>query len=249
MKDTAIYICQQNASNKFWKYTILPNNTIQCVWGRLGQDSEEFGEAKSSRRLTKGFGSRYSAEAFVEKKLREKTNKKGYVEKTKKEVKQEQKTAEKLGFRNKIKRMLWVRKSGKKLKTLKQYDPNQWVYVEILDSWSKAITRLLLSKSESHVLTGVAEDGNTITYARDTFANNTFASAVRDVLRQLAKAVQKVVTIKLADMGIRDLGLTDEPVNFSASDFEEITEAIGDASAESGVICTLAALGVRKLDL
>ena len=241
MKDTATYINQEGSANKFWKYTILSNYHVQCEWGRLGLAGQS---------NEKPFSSRYSAEAFATKKVAEKA-KKGYVEKTKTELKDEERTAQEIGTRNKISRMQWVRKkAGKKLQHINSYDPTEWVYVEIMDSWSKDIVaRLILNKTESSRLTGVGESGTTITYGYESNGGRGFADAIRRKLRKLAQTIQEVITIHLADMGVRNLGLSDEPVNFTESDYFAITEAVGDSSASNEVICTLAAMGVRKLDL
>ena len=131
MNQKKILINTKDQSNKFWKYEITSNKppTVIFSWGRIGQD----GQSK-----TETFNATAAMEHKIEKKMAEK-EKKGYLESDQKKLKKESEIARLIGPKNKISEMHFVRANTNtnSFKELKQYDPNQSVLIEVLDSWSK----------------------------------------------------------------------------------------------------------------
>src|ERR1022692_1939405 len=127
-----IYINNDGSANKFWSYTIdeSTNKSVHVKWGRIGMDSKD---------QTKSFSSFSEMQKFIDSKVREK-EKKGYKLVTADKLEDEKTTAKALGDRNKIKRLLWVSKRQNVLHKLPNYDNKEFVYVEILNSWTKEIT-------------------------------------------------------------------------------------------------------------
>jgi predicted DNA-binding WGR domain protein len=245
-----IYICSENQSNKFWSYE-QNGSSVTFKWGRVGRDAET---------LTKDFGSDYGAQREIEKKIKEKT-KKGYKLIDEKKLQQETETAKDLGTKYKIKRLLWVNKEGDTLNQLDQYDAKKFVYVEVIDSYSKgeavgqkAITRLLLSKTESFVLDdGLTEIGRsfTINGLRATAGEAArFSTAVRKILRRMSEVVAEALkTVKFASLGKRKLFDDDDSATSSVPEVESVLSKIDSAGFERGVINKFASLGQRVLDL
>jgi predicted DNA-binding WGR domain protein len=234
-----IYHNTSENSNKFWAYEI-DGKSVTITWGRVGLEGES---------QQKSFDSSYDLDAFVQKKIREK-EKKGYKKITEQKLKKETKTADALGSQNKIQRMLWVSRKDKKLSQIDAYDPKQFVYVEILNSWSKKMTRLLLAKEETWMLDeGITESG------RDLYMNgaqklgySNFADAVRNVLKEMAEVVAAALkTIKFAAVGARDL--FGDGNSGPAPDYSEVLANIDSSGFDKSVMSKFCALGARSLDL
>ncbi len=131
-----IYINREDQHNKYWQYRV-EGLSVHVSWGRIGGNSDS---------QVKTFSNPASLHAFVDGKVSEKLRK-GYREASETELKKEAQTAKSLGIENKIKRLLWVDLKSKTLALLNNYDPSKYIYVEVLNSWSKEVTRLLLSRS------------------------------------------------------------------------------------------------------
>lgn len=240
-----MYLCQNDksgsgsgkAANKFWSYEEQGTDVL-VKWGRVGLDGQQ---------KLHSFGSRSEQQKFIDKKVREKTRK-GYALTDQKQMAKEKKIADLMGHQNKIGRMQWVRKRGKKLNFILEYNPSEFVYVEILNSWSKEVTRLLLSKDKSFQIEGVAEFDRKIEYDYERAPDSGFVRGVREALKELARKVSEAV-VKFAAVGVRSLSLGDddedegyEPV------LAPVFEAVG-SSASKQVVTKFAALGARTLDL
>lgn len=242
-----IWICKDDkssggsgkAANKFWGYEKQGNNVL-VKWGRVGLA----GQSK-----THNLGSKSEQDRFIAKKTREK-ERKGYALSDEKEQKKEAKIAGLLGHQNKIGRMEFVDKKGKKLRRIANYDPKRYVYVEVMNSWKKTVTRLLLSKDESHEIIGVAEADRVIEYVEIRTPNMSFVRGVREALKELARKVAEVA-VKFAAVGVRKLSLGDD--EDEDDDYvpvmSNILEAMGDTAASTQVITKFAALGSRVLEL
>src|SRR5260370_40247926 len=131
-----IYINREDQHNKYWQYRV-EGLRVHVSWGRIGGKSDS---------QMKTFSSPGSLHAFIDDKVSEKLRK-GYREASETELKKEAQTAKSLGIENKIKRLLWVDLKGKTLPLLSNYDPSEYIYVELLNSWRKEVTRLLLSRN------------------------------------------------------------------------------------------------------
>lgn len=238
------YIMNEKQSNKFWEYT-RDGLTIHYKWGRIGG---------SIRTLSKKYGSSGEMEKALATKIRSKEKKK-YKLKTKKELKEEVQTAKLLGSRFKISRMQFVSQKGNKLTRISNYDPKKYVYVEILNSWAKTRTRLLLSKTESHELVGgVTENINnrTITYGNKRAPDMKFVAGVRSVLRRLSEQLVEVIkTIKFAAVGARKL--FDDDDDDGSNPTQEFATALAQidtgGSVDAAVVSSFASMGARVLEL
>jgi len=145
--------------------------------------------------------------------------------------------------------LLWVDLKGKTLALLSNYDPSKYIYVEVLNSWSKEVTRLLLSRSGSWQLgAGISEYDRTISFsARNPVSGEgeRFANTVRQMLRDMAVTVAAALkTVKFAAVGARNL--------FDSGTGDEEAPELADLAApgfDRQVISKFAALGQRCLDL
>jgi len=240
-----IYLCQEKQHNKTWEYKIV-GLTVTVKYGRVGS---------TMKTQVKNFGSSSARDAFIAKKIRDKTNpKKGYVLVDEKKAKQEAQTAKMLGIQYKISRMEFVSHKGRKLTRISNYDPKKYVYVEILNSWKKDITRLLLSKTESFLITGgVTEANRSITYGSKIPTSGRFVEGVRGVLRRLSEQLVEVIkTIKFAAVGARKL-FDDEDDDSSPQQFTQefslVFDQVDSAGVDKAVVSRFASMGVRVLEL
>lgn len=242
------FICSENQHNKFWFYEIDGNDVI-IKWGRVGSTSTS---------KTYKFSNSYLLNSFINKKVMEK-KKKGYFEKCVDDYNEEASIAQKLGIQYKISRMLFVHKRDKRLDLLSKYDPSEFVYVEILNSWSKEIVRLLLSKKDSLVLYGgITEANRIISYGEERSPIRgkelTFINIVREVLRKISsKVVEVVKTIQFGSSGYRDL--FGEEIDCEEISLEENNNYVSkirsfiNNCAEEQVVMKFATGVCRELDL
>ena len=236
------FINKIDQSNKFWRYTALDGNAVKIEWGRIGL---------SGQSQVKNFGSNWERQSYIDKMVSEKLGK-GYEESSEDGLKAEVKTAQTLGHKNKIKRMEWVDLKGRTLSILNAYDPKRYIYVEVLDSWSKEVTRLLISRTENWEIRGsISESSRRISFndRGAVFGEKVkFVEAVRQKLKDLAIVVTEAIkTIKFAAVGARNL-FDDE-----GTEAPEATPVFDNIAASSGldrrVVSKFAALGQRTLDL
>jgi predicted DNA-binding WGR domain protein len=233
-----IFINRENQSNKYWKYEVSGLN-VHVSWGRIGGTSES---------QVKTFSSHGGMHDFISTKVSEKLRK-GYREASENELHKEVQTAKSLGIENKIQRLLWVELSGRTLRLLNAYDPAKYVYVEVLNSWSKEITRLLLSRGGSWQLSdSISEFDRTISFETKRPVSGDrerFANTVRQMLRDMAVTVSEALrTVKFAAVGARNLFDSET----SAADVPELDE-IAAPGFDRQVISKFAALGQRMLEL
>ncbi len=194
------YINRTGNSNKMWKYTFLPNSAARIEWGRIGLEGQE---------QIKEFGSDWERDRAIQKLVGEKLRK-GYEESSEQDLRAEVKTAQTIGHKNKIARLEWVSLKGRIMSVLSDYDPSKYVYVEVMDSWSREVTRLLISKKETWEITGgVTESDRRITFGDrgGVFGDKIrFVEAVREKLKAMAVQVSAAIsTITFAAIGKRNL--------------------------------------------
>ena len=238
-----IYHCQEAQHNKFWSYEITSGGkTLSVSWGRIGGSSDS---------QTKSFYSATALQQFLNKKISEKTGK-GYKLVNEATHSNESKTAKSLGIENKIQRILWVGQKGNKLSFLTNYDPAQFVYVEILNSWSKEVHRLLLSKTETwEIDDSISESNRSITYDNKVRTTHSpFADTVRAMLKGIAvKVAETVKTIKFAAIGARNL-FDDDAKSPAAAEEEGLdVSEIKISGCDQQVVSKFASLGNRVLEL
>jgi len=228
------FLCQVDSSNKFWSYEIR-GNSVYVKWGRMGGSSQD---------QTQAFGSSYERDKFIDSKVKEKTRK-GYRQVDDKELKKEEKVANLLGHTHKISKMEWVDLRNDRLKIIKEYDSRKYVFVEILNSWSKDTAYLLLSKEEQFTLYGPEIGKTEITFSRkDNWAPGDFVAGIREALRGLAAQVAEVL-VKFGAVGVRNL--TGE-TTASTVDLSSIRKSVGSGVSDD-ILVKFAALGARKLEI
>jgi len=248
-----IYHSTMDASNKRWSYE-KKGTSVVVKWGRVGLDGES---------QVKEFGSDSEANAFIATKVREKT-KKGYKQVSETQLAKEVQLAKELGWQHKITATKWGRlnKNKQEIALTREYDPTQFVYVEILNSWTKEKVRLLLSKVESFFVEGVAFEDQTISYSSLRSAgSDSFVSAVRNYLKRLSEKIVEIVRTKIGALGGRKLVLAgmESEVSADAATLpdsvavpeQEVFETVGESesSISREAVCQIAMLGCRKLDL
>lgn len=245
-----LYICQEGQSNKYWRYDI-DGLKVTCEWARVGREA-------SAERLTKTFSSVSERDAFIAGKIREKEKKK-YRLVTAAEHAEEASIAQELGTQYKIHRVLWVaQRSATQLEQLSEYDPNESVYVEVVNSYSrgstlagKEVIRLLLTRKESHrIYSDVVEQGQTLTVAGFNKAigmDSGFVNAVRRKLKAMAQVVvAAVATIKVGALGARGLFDDDEEMQAAAA---PVLAQFTNQGMAAQVVSKFASLGRRALEL
>jgi predicted DNA-binding WGR domain protein len=236
-----IYINSEDQHNKYWKYEI-DGLKVNIEWGRIGG---------SSQSQSKTFSHQGELDAFVNKKSREKI-KKGYALSDDKKLKKEAKTAQNLGAQHKIKEMKWVSMDDTRLTQIGGYDPKQYVYVEIMNSWSKKVTRLILGKKDTWMVQGSISTSNgnrNISFDRKTkLGYSQFATAVREYLKEMSEVVAAALkSVKFAAVGARNLFDDDGGAQMS----DEVTAALANidtGSMDASVVSKFAGMGSRTLD-
>lgn len=232
-----IYTCAEKHHNKVWAFQT--NGTeVTIEWGRIGGNTEQ---------QIKTFGNDYELQTFLNKKIQEKL-KKGYKLASDKELDKQVDIANKLGRQNKIIKMEFIsRKNTFSFQILTAYDPDQWVYLEVMNSWSKEINRFIISKTESHRMIDVSFEDRMIDCG-SIGSDDTWGRTLRDVLQLLMTQISVIVTRKLGALGVRrlNLGGNDVPSNDVVQDV--FTEMQVSAVSEQ-VFSKLAGLGTRKLAL
>ena len=228
MSDSGRYICQEDNHNKVWEYLVQGANVVY-KWGRLGA-------AMQSK--TKSYTSSYAAQSDVSKLVSEKLNK-GYKAVSDEVVEKEVKLARMLGTGCKIGKMKFVSVKGKNMVSLREYDPAQYVYVEILNSYTRQVTSYLLNKEKSWQLYNVVSGGGPMSFGQQVETNLSTVKAVRtylkDMFRKVEVAIAKATVGVGAGLGMRKL-----------FDDEEM-----DTEAEQEMVSAFVGLGKvgRKLEL
>jgi predicted DNA-binding WGR domain protein len=253
MEKKKLLICTTKQHNKFWQYEVK-GNTVNVKWGRVGgaEDSD-----------SKTFPSEALMESFISKKMREK-QKKGYVETNENQLKEQVQVARALGTQYKIRRLEFVKQVGTKgkvnakggvLSRMLEYDPDEWIYAEILNSWSKDVTYILLNKDAAYQIEagGYAENKQkrTIEYDQLSTPDSNFVKGLRAQLKLLsakvAKVAKKVVGLgKRLIMGAVAQQDGEEPETQEDPTVAELAEESGSSSQ---VVNKLVGLGSRILSL
>lgn len=243
-----LYINKEDSSNKWWSYEIKENNSLYLEWGRVGSTPKD---------KTKRFSSNSELQEYLTGKIREK-HKKKYKEVNEEKLSNENTLAKKLGFRNKISKMLFVSKGKLKLTEIGAYDPEQYIYVEVMDSYSskanKKITRLLLSKEKSwEIDSNITESNRVIYYSSESdllLTNSSFVQIIRDELKQMSIIVSNIMsTVKFAAIGVRKLfGMgTISTENDVDPEINSALDSIDSSGFDPSVIRKFAAIGARKI--
>lgn len=238
-----VYVNKEDKSNKFWSYDIKSPTEVEVKWGRIGLAGQS---------QIKSFGTTGARDSFISKKVSEKTRE-GYVISAAEKVKQESEAARELGIQFKVRRTEFVRRKGTTFDIVGNYDENQYIYVEVLNSWSKEVFRFILGTKESYIIDGLTEANRQILCASLTRTMSSFVQSVRSYLKKLSEKVVAVVKAKIGVLGQRKIdfgegsistGTTETAETPAADDFYQ---AVGDETASRQVVTKFAALGVRAL--
>lgn len=229
-----IYHNKEGNSNKFWSYEIK-GNRIVFKWGRVGLAGQQKEEPYSPAKL--------------QKKISEK-QKKGYDLIDKEKLAKEKNLADGLGFRVKIQKLDFVSvtefQNGKlRLTVMDEYDPTQYIFVHLQNSWNTDENRwLLLSAKHGHK--ELRQSGANWTVY--TSASGRTANAIMEYLQDMIAKVTKIITASFGSLGGR--ALDDDSYQKvvdtfkSESGIEQNDQVIGQI-AKMG----FANLGGRRLDL
>jgi len=239
-KESKMYVCKEGSSNKYWSYDV-DGLTVTVKWGRVGLD----GQSKDF-----DFSDRYQLDRFINRRVREQLGK-GYKEIDRPGLAQEVQIAKTLGAQHKINRIEYVALkknkafNGGQFNLLLNYDPSQWVYVEVMNSWTKEVSHIVLNKAEEYEVVGLAEDkaARKVVFGDFRSPRRDFVEGIRLAIRRIAVAVMAALK-RFGDLGSRTLG--DEVTSSSGPQFEEVAEETG---ASRQVISKFAGLGARILDI
>lgn len=248
-----VYVCKEEKSNKFWQYEIN-NLSVDVEWGRVGLEGEK---------QTKTFSSPSERDRFIESKIREK-QKKGYQLTDENRLSVEAEVAREMGTQYKVNRTEYVARKGDTLNLLMNYDPDEYIMVEVLNSWDKSLTYLLLKGSgktaENFVLDGFSEEkARRVIEAAEIAPVRgeklmKLAKGVRSYLLRLSEKVNDLVKKVAAGTFGRKLLLNGMDTGggvavATGTDDSDFFDAVGDKGASRQVVAKFAALGARKLML
>jgi predicted DNA-binding WGR domain protein len=238
MDNKKILTCKEGSSNKYWQYEIISTNPpeVKFSWGRIGLDGQSKAEI---------FPTVDKMHQKIAKKMAEK-EKKGYTETDKTKLKKESEIAQLIGPKNKINNMHFVMVSNNDtFREINNYDPNQSVLIEIIDSWTKNTSYYLLDKKQSWQ-TNIDWDNKKIV------SKFQVSTSIIDGIRKSLEAIAAVVKIAVQKfgLGIRALQIDDEvglPV-VNEDVYSNVFSDIGE-SVSKQVISKFASLGTRSLEL
>ena len=247
-----VWVNKTEHSNKFWGYDIVNATDVKVRWGRIGLAGQD---------QIKSFGSSYERDRFIAKKTKEKEDE-GYKKEEEKRLEKEVVAAKALGTQFKIQRFEFAYRVEKpktaamELNIIGEYNENQWVYVEVLNSWSKEMSRFLLSTKESIEIDNVSESNRKIFCGSFRPVVSDFVRGVRAYLKHLSEQVVEAVQRRVVGLTSRKLtldgvvtsnSLVAAGVSASVDVSDEISESTGAAKAV--VSRLLGGLGQRKLIL
>ena len=248
-----VWTCKEEHSNKRWGYEIINPTDVKVSWGRIGLDGES---------QVKSFGSSAERDRFIAKKTKEKEDK-GYKKEEEKRLEREVVAAKMLGTQFKIQRFEFVyrvestKKAAAELNIISEYNDQQYIYVEVLNSWSKEMSRFLFSTKESLEIDNVSESNRKIFCGSLRSVASDFVRGVRAYLKFLSEKIVEAIQRRAVGLTSRKLSFDGAPVSDSlvasaATSFaneidEEISQATGAAKAV--VSRLLGGLGQRKLIL
>ena len=125
-----IFICKEGTSNKFWWYESNDTTfTVACQYGRLGEEGKPHIEPNSSK---------WQMDDFIEKKTREKVQKKHYKEVSQEEYNAEVAVALTIGTGSKLDELKFVEVVDTEIREISQarmHDPSAKpvVYARLVD--------------------------------------------------------------------------------------------------------------------
>lgn len=226
-----LYINSKDKSNKFWSYDTKSTGEIIFKWGRLGTKTSTITKKMSVRQLRNK----------IDDKI-----KKGYVLVTKEKLNDEISIAKKLGTTKKITKIIWLEKSGNYFQPLSDYDPTQYILVELYNSPNGgSYEGLIFSKDvKTWQIRNYNPNVNNLISNNDLFEIGSCPN-IRSILKNLSDKVQHVIkTVKFGDLGVRKINGVVNNV-----DKEKIIEELHDSNINDTVIEKFISLGKRKICL
>lgn len=226
------YINKTGDSNKFWTYEIN-NLNVTYEWGRIG--------SKISK-IVKKYRDIYELESKLFSKERTK-RKEGYKSVTEKELQKEIDVATKIGAKYKIVEILWMKKNKDEFVPIKKYNPNQYIYVGLVNSWTKKIEHYLLSNKNSFKSIIGPNNINTIYEQNINIIDGEIVENIKVIINILEESTRPINnTVKFAAVGVR-------VINGNKTSISHAPTINLNSLASDNVIKKFASLGVRKLQL
>lgn len=227
------YINKTGDSNKFWTYEIN-NLNVTYEWGRIG--------SKISK-IVKKYRDSYELESKLSSKERIK-RKEGYKSVTGKELQKEIDVATKIGAKYKIVEILWMKKNREYFMPIKNYNPKQYIYISLVNSWTKKIEHYLLNDKYFYECISVCKNSsilidNTILIDEPgPIVEN--IKVIINILEESTRPINN--TVKFAAVGVR-------VINGNKTSISHAPTINLNSLASDNVIKKFASLGVRKLQL
>jgi len=234
------YINKTGSSNKFWSYSVDKSGQVSISWGRVGLK----GDSQVKR----------MSEQELQRKINEKI-KGGYslVDETK--LEKEKDLADKIGFRQKVMKMKFVRvnegTSGFKFEELKNQATGDTILITLLDSWAKQETIVLINPdgTGSEIYESYDRQSNAKVYKK-SYINPEIVKALFEYYNDMTEKAKVIIRRAFGSISARDLGETS--ANFENAVKELKQQSTLDTSEE--VIKTFtrrgfANLGGRLLEL
>lgn len=230
-----------SSSNKFWAVNQIGPGSCEVRWGRIGT---------SGQKQTKTFSSTHSMTLFIDRKISEKLSE-GYVAVSTEDLQKEVQTARELGTQFKISRMEFITSAvSNGLVFGNEYFPDNGVFVEIMNSWSKEVTHLFLSRKDAFELVGVKFNADGCTFAKQTtHTDHSWVAAIRKRLKDIAEAIVKITTQTFGNVH-RALAIDDdEDKTIMATIIDQAHKMPGSAQLGDQLIMKFATLGARTLEI
>jgi len=223
------YISKDGKSNKIWTHELLDGNRVRIRYGRLGLNL---------RTVDHDFRSSNEAQAFIQKKVAEKTRDvpgKRYVKVDDEKATEETRTARTIGHQWRVSGTAWVGLRNNRLRKLGSYDPDEAVRVKLDGAWGRGSVELLLWKDRTEE---IKTYGDAVLERRS--ADPDLSGRVRRYLLGLLARVQKACV--RIEQRMLDLG-GDRPADWT----DRLYAELADDSVDRSTVETLSGVGMRKL--
>ena len=247
MTEHKIYQFTEGASNKFWEYT-LTENKVEKRWGRVGGHITV--EPKT-------YGSTFQAQNDIHNQAQKKLAK-GYKLVDEEKIAQETEIAQALGHQYKISRLEFIghawdpqNHGSLDVSFSEGYIPDYGVCVEIMQSWSKETSYLVMTKKNAIAFHNAKITSTGAALTGYTYPESNFVAGVKKFLQTLQAAVAEVL-VKFGAVGARTFDLGDDDVATPASqDFFKAVAAKSSGSSNQVVakLASFAAMGARQLEI
>ena len=241
-ENKGLYKVQVDHRNAFWSYEYQGDCSVITKWGRIGT---------SGQSQTKDYGSSSRRDREISKLISEKINK-GYKPETEESLQKETAVAEALGSQSKIQNLYFVAaRNNNEFVLRKDYDSDQGLIVEVLQSWTKEVEHYYLTPTSSFQLIGAEAKSNAMqTTGSVLLRSNTRIRAIRQFLKGTALATAKIITQRFGQV-TRKLMLGGEQDENQIQEVAMVLQQqnVGGGGIGAQALISFAALGDRVLVL